>query len=43
VCGVPLFGVDPAELPRIAEREQGRLALLPTRVRKKPVVIDDDF
>lgn len=46
VCGVPLFGVDPADpasLRAIAEREHSRLALLPSRVRRKPVVVDDDF
>lgn len=43
VCGVPLFAADPSDLPRLAETERNRLALLPSRVRKKPVDIDDDF
>jgi transcriptional regulator with XRE-family HTH domain len=43
VCGVPLYATDPAELPTLAETTRTRLALLPARVRKKPVEIDDDF
>jgi len=46
VCGVPLFGVDPADraaLGAVAERERNRVALLPARTRRKPVVVDDDF
>lgn len=45
VCGVPLFGVDPAELSRVAETERRRLALLPARVRASASrdEVDDDF
>ncbi len=43
VCGVPLYGVEAAELPQVAERARTRLALLPTRVRKRAVSIADDF
>jgi len=46
VCGVPLFGVDPAErgaLASVAEQERNRLALLPARARRKSVAVDDDF
>ena len=44
VCGVPLFGVDPDELGRVAATERTRLALLPERVRSAgPGQVDDDF
>ncbi|HRI06756.1 MAG TPA: helix-turn-helix transcriptional regulator [Nannocystaceae bacterium] len=43
LCGVPLFSVDPSELPRIAELERARLALLPARVRHALPEVDDDF
>ncbi len=46
ICGVPLFGVDPTDLARVrdvAERERHRVALLPSRARRKPVVVDDEF
>lgn len=43
VCGVPLYGVEAAELQPVAERARTRLALLPDRVRKRTVRIDDDF
>lgn len=43
LCGVPLFGVDASDLPRVAEVEQARLALLPARVRKPLSEVDDDF
>ena len=43
LCGVPLFGADPAGLRRLAEAERNRAALLPTRIRKTVVELDDDF
>jgi hypothetical protein len=45
VCGVPLFGVEPDELRRVADTERTRLALLPERVRDSAGSgeVDDDF
>jgi len=43
ICGVPLFGVDADQLGDVADRQRGRLALLPDRVRHKSIEIDDDF
>ncbi|GAA3810596.1 helix-turn-helix transcriptional regulator [Cellulomonas soli] len=43
VCGVPLFGVDTAELPGVADRTRATLALLPQRVRQPKAEISDDF
>lgn len=43
LCGVPLFGVEGAAISKVADLERARLAALPTRVRKKPPEIDDDF
>ncbi|WP_448631044.1 helix-turn-helix transcriptional regulator [Cellulomonas soli] len=43
VCGVPLFGVDTAELPSVADRTRATLALLPQRVRRPIAEISDDF
>lgn len=46
LCGIPLFGADPADpraLPELADRERMRLALLPARMRRKRVVTGDDF
>ena len=43
LCGVPLFGVDPADLEDLAARERTRLALLPARTRRKRVQVSDDF
>lgn len=43
VCGVPLFGVDAADLRDVAERNRATLALLPQRVRRPTVEISDDF
>lgn len=46
ICGVPLFGVDPADrgaLASLAEQEKTRLALLPARTRRTSVQADDDF
>lgn len=42
-CGVPLFGVDPEDLGRVARQERDRLALLPARVPAQLVILDDDF
>ena len=43
LCGVSLFGADPADLEDLAIREQNRLALLPARTRRKKVQVSDDF
>lgn len=43
LCGVALFGVDSSGLRMVTELERTRLALLPTRVRKRAVEVDDDF
>lgn len=46
LCGVPLFGADPQDvtgLAAVAERERDRLALLPARMRRKPVQVSSDF
>jgi len=43
LCGVELFSVDPADLPRVAREAQLRSAVLPSRVRRAPVHADDDF
>lgn len=46
ICGVPLFGVDPSDrdaMATLADRERTRVALLPARIRRTSVVVDDDF
>lgn len=43
LTGVPLFGVDPADLEDVADRQQARLALLPARTRSSKVEVSDDF
>ncbi|SDJ41722.1 Helix-turn-helix domain-containing protein [Frankineae bacterium MT45] len=43
LCGVELFSTSPDELPRLAREAQLRTAVLPARVRPKPVTIDDNF
>lgn len=43
VCGVPLFGVDAAELGSVADRARTHLALLPQRVHQRTPDIPDDF
>jgi transcriptional regulator with XRE-family HTH domain len=43
LCGVPLFLPDTAELGRLAATARQRLALLPQRVRRPKVELDDDF
>ena len=43
LTGVPLYGVDPADLEDLADRQRARLALLPARTRSKPVEVSDDF
>ena len=43
VVGLPLFGADERELPALAAAARQRLALLPARVTKPVVVVDDDF
>jgi transcriptional regulator with XRE-family HTH domain len=41
VVGVPLFAADEGELPALAAAARQRLALLPARVAKPPVVGDN--
>ena len=46
LCGVPLFGRDPANpaaLRELSSAERDRAALLPARVRRHTVELDDDF
>lgn len=43
VLAVPLFGADSSELADLAARSERDLALLPRRVRRRAVVIDDNF
>ena len=43
LCGVELFATPEDQLARVARDAETRLALLPRRVRPRPVVIDDDF
>lgn len=43
LCGVPLFGADPADLPDLARRQRDQLALLPARVRPRSSEVSDDF
>ena len=43
LCGVRLFGVESGELSDVAERERARAALLPSRIRQRDAVIDNDF
>ena len=43
ILGIDLFGASPAELPELLERGRDRLALLPARVRRPSIPIDDDF
>ena len=43
VTGVPLFAAPESDLPGLAAAARQRLAVLPARVSKADVVIDDDF
>ena len=43
VLSVPLFGADSRELADLAARGERDLALLPRRIRTRPVIIDDNF
>lgn len=46
LCGVPLFDTDPRDtqaLAAVADRERLRLALLPSRTRRKPLQVPSDF
>jgi transcriptional regulator with XRE-family HTH domain len=43
LCGVHLFGIDPADLGDLADRQRARLALLPSRARRRPAAVSDDF
>jgi transcriptional regulator with XRE-family HTH domain len=43
IVGLPLFAADEQELPALAAAAKQRLALLPARVTRTPVVVDDNF
>jgi transcriptional regulator with XRE-family HTH domain len=43
LTGVPLYGVDPADLEDLADRQRARLALLPARTRARHAEVSDDF
>jgi transcriptional regulator with XRE-family HTH domain len=43
LCRVPLFGVDPADLEDLADRQRARFALLPAGVPAKAAEVGDDF
>lgn len=46
LCGVGLFGADPDDptaMAAVAERERLRLALLPSRTRRRTVQVSSDF
>ena len=46
LCGIPLFSTDPEDvraMATVAEREQLRLALLPSRTRHRNVKVANDF
>lgn len=43
LCGVNLFDTDPRDLGRLAETARLRAALLPARIVRDQVRIDDDF
>lgn len=43
IAGVPLFTTDEQELPALAAAAKQRLALLPARVTRPVIVVDDDF
>lgn len=43
VLGIKLFDMGPERLQQEIFRVEEKLALLPTTIHKKPVVVDDDF
>ncbi len=46
LCGIPLFETDPNDvraMASVAETEQLRLALLPSRTRRRSVKVSNDF
>lgn len=46
ICGVPLFGADPDDtraMAALAEHQRLRLALLPSRTRRRAVEVSSDF
>ncbi|MDQ3157047.1 MAG: helix-turn-helix transcriptional regulator [Actinomycetota bacterium] len=43
VTGVPLFDTNPAGLAQVASAQRAQLAILPSRIRRKTVEVDDDF
>lgn len=43
LVGVPLFGAEASEVRASREQVEGRLALLPSSVRRRLRPVDDDF
>ncbi len=43
VLSIPLFGAEDRELAELAANGVRELALLPQRVRIRPIKVDDDF
>ena len=46
LCGIQLFSIDPDDvrsMAAVAENERLRLALLPSRTRRRPVEVSSDF
>lgn len=43
VLALPLFGAERSELAELAARGEKELALLPRRVRRRVVTVDDNF
>ncbi|WP_433532168.1 helix-turn-helix transcriptional regulator [Micromonospora sp. CA-263727] len=43
IVGIPLFAADERELRSLAAAARQRLALLPTRVTRPSIVVDDNF
>lgn len=46
LCGIPLFDTHPNDarsMAAVAENERLRLALLPSRTRRRPVEVSSDF
>lgn len=46
LCGIPLFDTHPDDvraMAAVAENERLRLALLPSRTRRRPVEVSSDF
>ena len=43
MLALPLFGAERSELAELAARGEKELALLPRRVRRRVVTVDDNF